>query len=144
MKNNQVKIIQACSAVDWRDVPRLLKAGGMSYRASAVHRRAFENSFAVVFLFDGERLIGFGRAISDGQYQSAIYDVVVAPVYQGRGLGLRIVKTLLRRLPKNGNVILYASPGKEGFYERIGFCRMRTGMALFQDMGKMRARGFVY
>lgn len=143
MKDNNVKIIQDCSAVDWRDIPRLLKAGGMSYQLPAVHRRAFENSFAVVFSYDANRLVGFGRAISDGEYQSAIYDVVVASEYQGRGLGLRIVKTLLRRLPKEGNVILYASPGKEGFYVKLGFGRMKTGMALFQDMEKMKAKGFV-
>ena len=36
-------------------------------------------------------LIGFGRAISDGEYQGAIYDVAVLPENQGKGVG-RVIK----------------------------------------------------
>ena len=32
-------------------------------------------------------MIGFGRAISDGTYQAAIYDVAVNPDFQKKGLG---------------------------------------------------------
>jgi ribosomal protein S18 acetylase RimI-like enzyme len=143
MENNKIAIVQDCGGVHWREIPRLLKLAGMAYRTAAIHRKAFEKSFAVVFLYDRKKLVGFGRAISDGQYQSAIYDVVVSSEYQGRGLGLRIVRTLLRRLPKKGNVILYASPGKEGFYEKLNFRMMKTGMALFENAEIMKFRGFV-
>ena len=40
------------------------------------------------------------------------------------------------------NVILYATPGKEGFYEKSGFRRMKTGMARFIKDASMRERGF--
>ena len=40
-------------------------------------RRTFDCSYAVVSAFDEGRLIALGRAISDGEYQAAIYDVVV-------------------------------------------------------------------
>jgi hypothetical protein len=30
-------------------------------------------------------------------------------------------------------IILYANPGKEGFYARLGFRRMRTAMAIFDN-----------
>lgn len=30
-------------------------------------------------------------------------------------------------------IILYASPGKEGFYAKLGFRRMRTAMAIFAN-----------
>jgi hypothetical protein len=40
------------------------------------------------------------------------------------------------------NVILYASPGKEGFYQKFGFRRMKTGMARFIKKESMQERGF--
>ncbi|MDR3304783.1 MAG: GNAT family N-acetyltransferase, partial [Clostridiales Family XIII bacterium] len=95
-----------------------------------LHKKAFENSYTAVFLYDGETLIGLGRAISDGAYEAAIYDIAVAPDYQGRGLGRTILETLLADL-KGFNAILFAAPGKVPFYGRLGFRKMRTGMACF-------------
>ena len=41
------------------------------------------------------------------------------------------------------NFILYSSPGKEGFYESLGFRKLSTGMGLFYDMERMKNRGFI-
>ena len=95
-----------------------LKQAGMAHHQPEVHRKAFAASYITVFArYDGQ-LVGFGRAISDGAYQSAIYDVAVRPEYQDRGIGSLMVKNILDQLP-GGNVILYASPGKEAFYEPL-------------------------
>jgi len=107
-----------------------------------LHRQAFLNSYAVVFLRDGEQLIGFGRAISDGAYQAAIYDVAVLPPYQRQGLGTLIMETMLARLA-NCNVILYANPGREDFYLKMGFRPMLTGMAKYLKPAVMKERGLI-
>ena len=86
--------------------------------------------------------MGFGRAISDGVYQGAIYDVAVLPAYQGKGVGKTILQSILRNLP-NCSLILYASPGKEQFYEKEAFRRMKTGMARFIQAEKMKEIGFI-
>jgi hypothetical protein len=52
-----------------------------------------------------------------------------------------IVNNILKSIPQC-NFILYASPGKEGFYESLKFKRMKTGMALFREADKMRISGF--
>jgi ribosomal protein S18 acetylase RimI-like enzyme len=131
-----------CSGVDWSAVPALLELVGMAYHAPEKHKMAFENSRAVVFAYQGGRLIGFGRAISDGVCQAALYDVAVVPEWQKKGLGAEMVRGLIARLP-GCNVLLYAAPGKEGFYSKLGFRRMLTGMALFRDPERMAARGFI-
>lgn len=41
------------------------------------------------------------------------------------------------------NFILYASPGKEGFYKKLNFKRMKTGMAYFTNPRRMVDGGFV-
>jgi GNAT superfamily N-acetyltransferase len=130
-----------CSDVDWAAVSETLKAVGMGYHAPEVHRRAFEASHTTVFVYLADRLIGFGRALSDGEYQAAVYDCAVVPDHQGKGVGATVMKRILERI-SHCNVILYATPGKEGFYETTGFRKMKSGMALFTNSAAMTARGF--
>ncbi len=127
--------------INWDLVVETLQKVGMAYYSGEVHMRAFMNSRTVVFVFDEEALIGFGRAISDGEYQAAIYDVAVHPDYQGKGIGRLIIQTIVEKNP-TCNFILYASPGKERFYEKEDFKRMKTGMALFLNSERMREKGF--
>jgi len=133
-----------CAGVDWEEVAATLARVGMAHFAPEAHRKAFEASHSVVFVREADGtggLAGFGRAISDGVYQAALYDIAVVPEMQGRGVGRLIVERLLERLP-GCNVILYAAPGKEGFYRRLGFRRMNTGMALFSRQQAMAEKGF--
>ena len=48
---------------------------------------------------------------------------------------------ILERLPA-GNIILYANIGRESFYEKLGFRRMKTAMARFRHADVMREKGF--
>ena len=113
----------------------------MAYHSAEIHRKTFSTSASVIFVYDGEQLIGFGRAISDGYIQAAVYDVAVLPAYQGHGIGRQIIERIVSSLP-GCNFILYASPGKELFYNKLGFRRMKTAMALFVKQEMMSARGF--
>lgn len=126
----EVDIKHDCEGVDWRTISETLKTVGMAYYEPDLHRKAFEASHTTVFVYHAGRLIGFGRAISDGAYQAAIYDCAVLPEFQGKGIGKTIMKNILSRISQC-NVILYATPGKEGFYLKYGFRKMKTGMAVF-------------
>jgi GNAT superfamily N-acetyltransferase len=86
--------------------------------------------------------VGFGRVLSDGAYQAALYDVVVLPAWQGRGIGRAILEHLLQKV-RDCNAILYANPGKEGFYGRLGFRRLTTGMGRFLRPGRMEEKGMI-
>ena len=130
------------NTVDWRQVAATLKEVGMGHHAPEVHEQAFAASHTTVFAWQGEAMIGFGRAISDGICHAALYDVAVRPAFQGQGIGTRIVAAILAGLPPTCTVILFASPGKEPFYRTLGFRRMLTGMARFGDPPTMAARGF--
>ena len=136
------RIQKDCEDVDWQAVADILKEVGMNHHAPEMHAKAFRASHTTVFVYDGESLIGFGRAISDGVYQAAIYDCAVRPKYQGQKLGARIMDAILDGVG-DCTVILYASPGKEGFYQKQGFSRMKTGMARFTSPDVMREKGFI-
>ena len=130
-----------CRNIDWEVVSQTLRQVGMAWWEAGKEESIFKASQAVVFIFEGEKLIGFGSAISDRLIQAALYDVAVVPEYQKRGIGRVIIENLCHQLP-GCNIILYAAPGKETFYRKLGFSRMLTGMALFTDARSKRERGF--
>lgn len=130
-----------CAEVDWQEVADTLQGVGMAHYEPDMHRRAFAASHTTVFVYHEGQLIGFGRAISDGVYQAAVYDVVIVPEFQSRGLGRTIMTHILARL-SHCNIILYASIGKDDFYRTFGMRKMKTGMALFRNAAAMAEKGF--
>lgn len=130
-----------CEDVDWNLIPDILEQVGMAFYRADIHRKCFLASAAVVFVYDESKLIGFGRAISDGYLQAAIYDVAVLPDYQAQGVGRQIIEQIMSFLP-GCNFILYAAPGKEPFYRKMNFSLMKTGMAQFVRSEHMRQKGF--
>ena len=121
--------------IDWTEAVSVFERAplGKRRRDPDKLKRAFESSYAVVYVFDSDRLIGLGRALCDGEYQAATYDVVLLPEYQGRGIGKEMMKRLCDQLPVE-NITLYSVPGREGFYRKCGFRKMLTAMARLNSM----------
>ncbi len=105
-------------------------------------KRAFDSSYAVIYVFDSNKLIGLGRALCDGEYHAAIYDVVLLPEYQGKDIGKEIMRRLSDQLPVE-NIILYAVPGCEGFYKKLGFKKMLTAMAILNPIMSKTESGYL-
>jgi len=91
-------------------------------RSHTALRAMLRGSAAAVSVWQGRQLVGFGRASSDGLFRAVLWDVVVDEEHQGRGLGRRIVATLLEhpRLRRVERVYLMTS-NSAGFYQQLGF-----------------------
>ncbi|MBD2464278.1 GNAT family N-acetyltransferase [Oscillatoria sp. FACHB-1407] len=96
---------------------------------------AIAHSKPVVTVWDGDRLIGFARATSDGVFRATIWDVVIHPDYQGAGLGRKMVETVLMHPHVNRVERVYLmTTNQQKFYERIGFEENQTTtMVLFNQ-----------
>ncbi len=86
-----------------------------------------QGSFRVAAAFDGDRLAGMARALSDGASDAYIQDVVVDPAYRKQGIGGALVRLLLDELQKSGVswIGLIGAPGTEHFYRELGFTPMK-------------------
>jgi len=109
-----------CESVRAPELEELYRATNLGGRAGEKIRRAFLKSSVVCFAYDGTRLIGASRAITDGEYHGLIYDVAVLPEYQRHGIGRRMMDELLARLPV-WRVMLVADRDAQGFYRSLGF-----------------------
>jgi len=91
-------------------------------RSIADLRRLLAGSTVVVSLWQDKRLVGFGRASSDGIYRAVLWDVVVAGDLHGQGLGRRVVEALLAAPAMRGVERVYLmTTNSSGFYEQLGF-----------------------
>lgn len=80
--------------------------------------------FAAVF--DGELMVGMGRALSDNVSDAYIQDIAVLKSYRGLGIGSDIVRFLIQTLKARGVdwIALIGEPGTEKFYIPLGFQKM--------------------
>jgi ribosomal protein S18 acetylase RimI-like enzyme len=86
-----------------------------------------------VAAWDGERVVGFARALSDGEHRAYVEDVVIDPDYRGRGIGEEIVARLLAEIGDVHIVSLFCEPGRVNFYGRNGFVPSGTQVMLHRE-----------
>ena len=85
-------------------------------------RQLLRGSDAVVSFWRGKRLVGFGRATSDGFSRAVLWDIVVVGDLQGHGLGRRVIEELLHTPRVVGVERVYLmTTNSAGFYRQLGF-----------------------
>ncbi|MEE0866609.1 MAG: GNAT family N-acetyltransferase [Clostridia bacterium] len=92
-------------------------------------KRALDNTFYSVSVYDDDNIVGYGRLIGDTICFIYIQDVMVKPEFQNKKIGTLIMNKLLEKInelkKENPNIRVYlgASKNKEEFYERFGFVK---------------------
>lgn len=129
-RNAYAKVNFTRDDVDWESLADIYARAPLAVRSAAEIKRAFANSYLCCFARIDGQLVGAARAMSDGVFYATVLDVAVDPGFQGAGIGRKMMTQLLRRLPVQ-KVYLTTVPGKEGFYEKLGFLQQTNGMGLF-------------
>lgn len=131
------------NSIDWLALSELYRIAPLGEKKPDDLRLAFSNSRYKCFVVDDGVLIGAGRALADGVDCSYLCDVAIHPRHQGRGLGVAIINKLIELSAGHKKIILYANPGTEGFYRKLGFMAMRTAMAIFRNQDEAIKRGLI-
>lgn len=113
--------------LDLYELEELCSAVGWSRRPLRKVKKALQYSFLVVSIWEmrgpQRRLVGFARATSDHAFNATLWDVVVHPDYQGKGLGKALMKYVIKKLRAEdiSNITLFADPHVVDFYRNLGF-----------------------
>ena len=112
---NLYELEKLCDSVGW--VKRPIKKV----------KSAIKNSFLIISIFcyqkDRTRLIGFARATSDQSFNATIWDVVIHPDFQGKGLGKALMNEAIKQIRYHdiSTITLFADPNVIKFYRHLGF-----------------------
>ena len=91
-------------------------------RTAAQVERALQYSRPVLTAWDGDRLVGFTRVISDMTYRATIWDVIVAETHRRHGIGRELMRMVLDHPDlKTVTMFLLLTKDRQRFYEHLGF-----------------------
>ncbi|WP_059174078.1 GNAT family N-acetyltransferase [Bacillus sp. FJAT-27445] len=76
--------------------------------------------------WDGETLVGFARAVTDGKFRAYIEDVVVQTSHQRDGIGTQLVSRLLDDLTHIDVISLFCDRHLIPFYEKNKFRQSKS------------------
>ena len=105
----------------------LYDAVGWGAYDNHITKKALDNTYYSVSIYDEDKIIGYGRLIGDTICFMYIHDVMVLPEYQSKKIGTMIMDKLLEKVneikKENPDLRVYlgASKNIEGFYEKFGF-----------------------
>lgn len=107
----------------------LYEAVGWGKYDNEITKKALDNTFYSISVYDDNEIIGYGRIIGDTICFLYIQDIMVKPEYQGNKIGTLIMNKLLEKInqikKENSDLRVYlgASKNKEKFYEKFGFVK---------------------
>ena len=95
-------------------------------RSEADLTRMLDGTAVLVGAWQGDRLVGFARALTDHVLRAFIEDVIVDEKTRGQGAGTRMTQALLEQLSDVREVYLFtgAESVARHMYEKQGFERM--------------------
>ncbi len=117
-----------CDGLTVAALEQLFRAADLGGRAGDKILRAFRQSQRVRTAFDGTRLVGAVRCLTDFEYHALVYDLAVDPAYQRRGVGSTLLGSLLEGVTV-WRVMLVADADVQPFYRRFGFAPYADVMA---------------
>ena len=84
--------------------------------------QAVKNSFCAFGAFDGDLMIGFFRALSDGISDAYLLDLVVDPTYRNQGIAAKLTEAILTELRKSKLlwITCISNPGVDKLYSKFG------------------------
>ena len=94
-----------------------------------ITKRALDNTFYSVSVYENDTIVGFGRIIGDTICFMYIQDIMVKPEFQNKKIGTLIMNKLLKKVgelkKQNPDIRVYlgATKDREKFYEKFGFVR---------------------
>ena len=100
---------------------RLFMSAGWSDGSNTAYmNQPFIHSTLVISAWENERLVGVVRVLSDTIIRSIIYDLVIDPEFQSRGIGKELVRRCIAHFP-DSEWLVQTTEEIYDYYQKIGF-----------------------
>lgn len=110
-------------ALEATDVARVFDASGIKRPTQDLPRiaRMLTNANLIISAWDGERLIGVSRALTDFSFCCYLSDLAVDAAYQKQGIGRELIRRTQSAAGPEVALILLSAPGAMAYYPKVGF-----------------------
>ena len=105
-------------------------------RMESCYKNELMTSYFHISVYDGDKLIGYIDAVSNGVTDAYIQDLMVNPEYQGKGIGTELMNRTIANL-KTRKIYMISVVFEEKllpFYKRFGFFKMLCGQMQTYEM----------
>lgn len=111
--------------LDLDKVIELYRASTLGERRPVDDRSAMaamlQHANLVVTAWDGDRLVGIARSLTDYAYVAYLADLAVRVENQRQGIGRILIAATRAQLGPRAKIVLLAAPKAVDYYPRIGF-----------------------
>jgi ribosomal protein S18 acetylase RimI-like enzyme len=126
-------IVRAIEQNEYGAAHHLLMSNGWAHRVNDADqfRMLLDHSQLKLVAAQGQQMIGFMRALTDGLRNGYISMLVVHPDYRRQGVGKALVNATIQSVSPHVTWVLRA--GRESaaeFFSAMGFCKSSTAMEL--------------
>ena len=80
-----------------------------------------EHADLIVAAWDGDRLVGISRTLTDFAYVAYLADLAVHHDYQKQGIGRELIERTQAELEPSCFITLLAAPKAQEYYGKVGF-----------------------
>lgn len=84
----------------------------------------------LITAWDGKKLIGAARAVTDFSYCCYLSDLAVIEEYQKQGIGKELVLRVQQEIGEETALILLSAPPAMDYYPQIGFNKIENGFII--------------
>lgn len=114
------------------EIIAVLRASGIKRPVDDAERieRMFSAAPLTISAWDGERMVGVARALTDYSYCCYLSDIAVDAAYQRQGIGSAMIERISAAIGPECSIVLLSAPGAMTYYPKLGFAKIENGFML--------------
>lgn len=109
--------------VTGQDVADVFKRSGINRPTDDIERiqNMIDHGNLIITAWDGEKLVGIARSLTDFCYCCYLSDLTVDKEYQHAGIGKELIHQTQMRLSDQVSLLLLSAPTAMAYYPKVGF-----------------------
>ncbi len=129
MTTNKHLTYRVNAELDAAEVAELFRDSGIRRPVDDLPRieKMLENANLTVTAWDGGRLVGIARSLTDYSYCLYLSDLAVAKAFQRQGIGKELIRHTQEVAGDQVMILLLAAPAAKDYYGPVGFSKVDNG-----------------
>ena len=95
-------------------------------------KRMYDGSNLIITAWDGDKLVGVARCITDWYWSCYLADLAVEPGYQKESIGKKLIALTKEKVGEEVMILLLSVPTVMAYYPKAGFTKEDRAFTIFR------------